>query len=103
LSEPAPDPAARERPDRPADARHLLGSFVGMTGMAIVLYVVLASGVFAPVWAIALMTLVWLVMFVVATRWFITHPWRVAALPVVTLGLWIGAVFAGAAFLDWNA
>ena len=89
--------------DRPADARHLVGSFIGMIGMASVLFVVLASGLVAPLWAVLLGALVWLVFFVVGTRWFMTHPWRVAALPVVLLVIWVCAVTAGAAFLDWSA
>lgn len=93
-----------DRPaDRPADARHLLGSFVGMTGMACVLFLVLASGLVAPWWAVTLMTLVWLVLFVLGTRWFMHHPWRVAALPVVMAVVWFATVMAGAFFLDWNA
>jgi hypothetical protein len=98
-----PDPADDSRSDRPADARHLIGSFIGMTGMACVLFVVLASGLVAPLWAVALMSLVWLVLLVVGTRWFMTHPWRVAALPVVVLVVWFAAVSAGAAFLGWTA
>ena len=98
-----PDPADDIRGDRPADARHLIGSFIGMTGMACVLFVVLASGLVAPLWAVALMSLVWLVLLVVGTRWFMRHPWRVAALPVVVLVVWFAAVSAGAAFLGWTA
>jgi hypothetical protein len=89
--------------DRPADARHLIGSFIGMIGMASVLFVILASGLVAPWWAVALMSLVWLVAFVAATRWFMTRPWRVAILPVAVLAAWVAAVAAGAAFLGWNA
>lgn len=89
--------------DHPADARHLLGSFVGMSGMACVLFLVLASGLVAPAWAVALLTLVWLVLFVLGVRWFMRHPWRVAALPVVMAVVWFGGVTAGAVFLDWNA
>ena len=89
--------------DRPADARHLLGSFIGMIGMASVLFVILASGLVAPLWAVLSMAFVWLVALVVATRWFMTRPWRVAALPFVLLVVWVAAVAAGGAFLDWNA
>ena len=53
--------------ERPADARHLLGSFIGMSGMACVLFLVLASGLVAPAWAVALLTLVWLVLFVLGS------------------------------------
>ena len=100
MSHPADD---RPADDRPADARHLIGSFIGMIGMASVLFVILASGLVAPLWAVLLGSVVWLAFFVVGTRWFMTRPWRVAALPFVVLALWIGAVFAGAALLDWNA
>ena len=89
--------------ERPADARHLLGSFVGMCGMASVLFLVLASGLVAPAWAVVVLTLVWVVLFVLAVRWFMHHPWRVAALPVLMAVVWFGSVMAGAVFLDWNA
>lgn len=89
--------------DRPADARHLLGSFIGMIGMASVLFLVLASGLVAPGWAVAALAVVWLVLFVVGTRWFLHHPWRVAALPVVMVLIWLATVSAGATILDWNA
>ena len=89
--------------ERPADARHVLGSFIGMSGMACVLFLVLASGLVAPAWAVALLTVVWLVLFVLGVRWFMRHPWRVAALPLVMAVVWFASVTAGAVFLDWNA
>ena len=89
--------------ERPADARHLLGSFVGMAGMASVLFLVLASGLVSPAWAVVAMTVVWLVLFVLGTRWFMHHPWRVAALPLVVVVVWVATISAGAAFLDWSA
>jgi hypothetical protein len=89
--------------ERPADARHLLGSFVGMSGMAAALFLVFASGLVSPPWAVAVLALVWLVLFVVGARWFMHHPWRVAALPVVMVVIWFGSITAGAVFLDWNA
>ena len=100
----SPQSPEADRPaDRPADARHLLGSFIGMIGMACALFLVLASGLVAPWWAVALLTLVWVVLFVLAVRWFLHHPWRVAALPVVMAVVWFVSVTAGAHFLDWNA
>ena len=56
------------------DARPLLGSFLGMGGMAATLFLVLASGLVAPAWAVVLLTLVWLVLFGVGVRWFMRHP-----------------------------
>ncbi len=107
MSHPADDRAGDgpdDRPyDRPADARHLIGSFIGMIGMACVLFVILASGLVAPLWAVALMSLVWLALLVLGTRWFMTRPWRVALLPLLALVVWVAAVAAGGAFLDWSA
>ena len=89
--------------ERPADARHLIGSFIGMSGMACVLFLVLASGLVAPAWAVVVLTLVWVALFVLGVRWFMHHPWRVAVLPVVMAVVWFAGVTAGAVFLDWTA
>ena len=90
------------RPRR-SDARDVLGSFIGMAGMAAMLFIVLASGLVAPWWAVTLLTLVWLVLLVLGARWFMRRPWRVAALPVVMALVWVVTISAGGAFLDWNA
>ena len=92
-----------DAPEERSDARPLLGSFVGMGGMACVLFVVLFSGEVAPWWAVLAMSLGWLVVLAVGTRWFMHHPWRVAMLPVAMLAIWLGTIAAGVAFLDWTA
>jgi hypothetical protein len=71
--------------------------------MACVLFLVLASGLVAPGWAVAGLTVVWVVLLVLGTRWFMTRPRRVALLPVVMLVVWAAVVFGGAFLLDWNA
>ena len=93
---------AGARPRR-SDARDVLGSFLGMAGMAAMLFIVLASGLVAPWLAVAMMALAWLVLFVLGVRWFMRRPWWVAALPVVMALFWVGTISAGAVFLDWNA
>lgn len=103
MTNPPDQSGPQSRPERLPDARHLLGSFIGMCGMASVLFLVLASGLVAPAWAVVALTVVWLVLFVIGTRWFMHHPWRVAALPVVMLVVWVATIAAGAAVLDWNA
>lgn len=85
------------------DARQVLGSFLGMGGMACVLFLVLASGLVAPWYGVVLLAVVWLVLFGVGVRWFMAHPWRVAALPVVMVVVWFATVMAGDVLLDWNA
>jgi len=38
--------------------------------------------------------LVWLVLFVLACAWFMRHPYRVLALPVVAVAVWFTAMLA---------
>lgn len=77
--------------------------FVGMAGMAGAFFVYAASGLLAPWWAVALLLVLWLVLFVVACSWFTPHPKRVAVIPVVAFALWFCIIVAGGAWLDWTA
>lgn len=79
------------------------GSFIGMAGLAVVLFVYGASATVIPAWAVVVLLLVWLVVFALACRWFLTRPLRVLALPVVALALWFGAIFGGAKAFGWSA
>lgn len=79
------------------------GSWIGMAGLAVVLFMYAASGLLAPLWAVVVLLLVWLVLFVVACRWFMHYPLRVLLLPLVAAGIWFAAMFAGGVFLGWTA
>ncbi len=81
----------------------MLGSFVGMAFMAATLFLVLASGLVAPPWAVGLLAVVWLLFFGLGVRWFMHHPWRVAALPAAMAAVWFATIAAGARFLGWSA
>ena len=98
-------PSGPPEPATPAErsARPLLGSFVGMGGMACVLFLVFAAVSVAPWYAMVGLITVWVVLFVLGTRWFMTRPWRVAALPLVMLVVWFGTVAFGALALGWKA
>ena len=77
--------------------------FVGMIGMAGTFFLYAVSGLVAPWWGVVLLLLVWLALFVLATRWWTPHPRRVAVLPVVALVVWFAVLNAGAAWLGWTA
>ena len=77
--------------------------FVGVAGMVAVFFLYAASGLVAPYWAVGVLLVVWLVLMVVTCRWFMPYPKRTLVMPVVALAVWIGAVTAGGAFLDWSA
>ena len=94
MSEPAP---------RPRPSRASPWPFVGMAGMAAAFFLYAASGLVAPFWAVAAMLVFWLVLLVLAFRWWTPHPKRLLVLPVVAIVLWFVLVSAGGYFLDWTA
>ena len=61
-----------------------------------------ASGLMAPLWAIVVLLLVWLGLFVLAIYWFRAHPMRVLALPVVAVVIWFATMYAGEQYLGWT-
>ena len=77
--------------------------FVGLVGMVAAFFPYAASGLVAPYWAVGVLVVVWLVMFVITCRWFMPHPKRTLVMPVIAIALWFGAISAGAFFLDWTA
>ena len=85
-----------------ANARPQRSSFIGMAGMAMVLFLILASGAVIPWWGIVALTLVWVGALVQAARWFMTRPGRVLALPVAMLVLWLAVLMGGAVWLGWG-
>jgi hypothetical protein len=91
-------PAPRPRTDKASP-----WPFVGMAGMAAAFFLYAASGLVAPLWGVALLIGLWLVMFVLACLWWTPHPKRVLLLPVVAILLWFALVSAGGYFLDWTA
>jgi uncharacterized membrane protein YjjP (DUF1212 family) len=77
--------------------------FVAMVGMAGCFFLYAASGLLAPWYAVVALMLVWLLLFVVATRWWTPHPKRTLLLPVVAVVLWFGVLTLGGALLGWTA
>ena len=77
--------------------------FVGVAGMVAMFFPYAASGLVAPYWAVGVLLVVWLTLMVVTCRWFMPYPKRTLVMPVVAAAVWIGAISAGGAFLDWTA
>ncbi|MCW2795023.1 hypothetical protein [Nocardioides sp.] len=77
--------------------------FVGMAGMAATLFLYAVSGLVAPWWGVALLLVFWLVLFVIACRWWTPHPRRMLALPVIAVVVWFGTLTAGGIWLGWTA
>lgn len=102
----APEPRRPRKIDRwaaPApNARPYRSSFIGMAGMAAVLFIILASGAVLPWYAIAALTLVWLAALVKGTRWFLSSPTKVLLLPLLMLLVWLSTLMLGVALFGWG-
>jgi hypothetical protein len=77
--------------------------FVGVAGMVAMFFPYAASGLVAPYWAVGVLLVLWLAMFVVTCRWFMPYPKRTLVMPVVAFAVWIGLISAGGVLLDWTA
>ena len=77
--------------------------FVAMMGMAGTFFLYAVSGLLAPWYGVVGLMLVWVALFVVATRWWTPHPKRTLLLPVVAVVIWFGVLILGEALFDWTA
>lgn len=77
--------------------------FVAMIGMAAAFFLYAASGLLAPWYAVVVLLLVWLALFVVACRWFTRRPRLSVVLPVVAVAVWFSVLVLGEALLGWTA
>ncbi len=102
----APEPRRARKIDRwaaPApDARPYRASFIGMAGMAMMLFIILASEAVLPWYVIAALTVVWVAALVKGTRWFLSSPTKVLLLPLLMAALWLGALMFGVALFGWG-
>lgn len=93
--------ADRRRPSRPAPppapARISPLPFAGMTGLACVLFLDLASGLVVRWPAVVVLSASWVVLFVLACAWWSPHPRRLPWLPAVGIALWAALVVGGSA------
>lgn len=77
--------------------------FVGMTGMAATFFLYAVSGLVAPWWGVVVLMVVWVMLFVVACRWWTPHPKRMLLLPVLATVIWFAGLNAGGLWLGWTA
>jgi FtsH-binding integral membrane protein len=70
------------------------GGFIGMSGLACVLFLDVAAAGPLRWWAVAGLVVVWLVLFWLGCRWFVPRPRQVMWLPLAGLVIWVAVVFA---------
>jgi hypothetical protein len=70
-------------------------AFAGIGALAVAAFLYGWSAVAVPSWLHSLvMPLVWLLLLVLATRWFTPHPRRVAVLGLLAYVAWFGLLLA---------
>jgi len=74
-----------------------------MGALACLLFLYAASLRFAPWWIVVPLLIVWLVLFVLACRWFTSHPRRVLGAAATGLGVWLLVAVLGGIVLGWSA
>jgi len=76
--------------------------FVAMGGMACMLFLNLGTANVAPWWVTVLFLLLWVVLFLLAARWWVRRPTRAAWLPVVAFVVWLPTIVFGTRSLGWG-
>jgi hypothetical protein len=76
--------------------------FVGMAGMACVLFLDFGTAGIAPWWVTLLFVLLWLVLLVVGASLFVPHPRWVPVLPVIAFLVWLPTILIGTGQLGWR-
>ena len=77
--------------------------FLAMIGMAGCFFLYVVSGLLAPWYGVALLLVIWVVLFVVACRWWTRHPKGTLLLPLIAVAVWFAVLTLGEALLDWTA
>jgi hypothetical protein len=92
---------ASESAGRPA-WKFVLG-FIGIAAHLVVGYFYLVAGLVTPLYGLIVLWILWLALLAVAIWMLRRHPLWVLAVPVVALGILVGVVTLGGAFLGWTA
>lgn len=79
-------------PGRIKDIRVYRDSFIGMVILTCVPFLIFGAYAVYGWWAVAGMTVVWVLLLAQGTRWFMPHPRRVIYLGVLGLLLWTAVV-----------
>ena len=57
----------------------------------------------APLWGLAVLWVIWVVLAVVLIRWWRGNPWKVLAIPFVAAAAWAIVLYVGETLFDWTA
>ena len=87
---------------RPSLAARIAG-WIGLLGHLATLMFYASSGLVAPLWAMALLMVVWVALLVLAIVLLRRRPAWTLLVPVGAMAIWFAAISAGDAWLNWTA
>ncbi|WP_448072012.1 hypothetical protein [Georgenia yuyongxinii] len=83
----------------------LAGHVAAVAGLVLLLVLLpfyLASGLMAPYWAVGMLIVIWLALFLLGVRWFRRRPFLVLLLPVVAVAVWFVLMVGGESLFGWT-
>lgn len=81
----------------------LVGAGLAMAALAVVGIFYASAGLVAPLWAVIMLMVFWVLLVVLGIRWFRRRPLRVVPLPFVAVVVWLAVVTLGEQLLGWTA
>jgi hypothetical protein len=88
VTQPGPRQPSRPTPPGPPPTRISPLPFAGMIGLVCVLFLDLGSTIVLRWWAVTLLVVVWVALFVVGCAWWTSRPTRLPWLAVTGLVVW---------------
>ena len=76
---------------------------LAMAAMAVIGVFYVSAGLVAPLWAVILLLIIWVVLVVIGVVWFRRRPFLVLLLPVIAVLVWFGVITLGEQLLGWTA
>jgi hypothetical protein len=76
--------------------------FVGMGGLACLLFLDIGTAGIAPWWVTLLLVLLGVVLIVIGSRWWVSRPGGVPWLAVVGFVVWLTVIALGTSQLGWG-
>ena len=77
--------------------------WIAFAGLAVLLWLYLATLLLAPWWGVAVLLVCWAGLFGLTVRWSRTAPLRTLLVPVLGVAIWVGVVTGGEAWFGWTA
>jgi hypothetical protein len=87
---------------RPSTGTWVLAALSGVAHLVVGVFY-LSSGLVAPLWAVVVLALWWVLLAVHLSRLALRGSWWTPAVPVVAFATWYVVLTAGERLLDWTA